>query len=424
MEMALQLVFLLFGSAAACDAGLDWGEKNSSRTSQSFKVDRSAWPKSMREIAERKSPTEGPWPFGADATSFSATVTWEKMAPDTGGNVFVSNFLNEGCGSGYVGAQMHYNSSTMYADWAIWDVGPYTTAIPVNNTGECVRYDGEGHGTQCGVLPVGPSNETRKWEIGTPYIFNVSLVGSNASGAHFAGFIQNNRTGEVYKLGEIFTKIPPKGSYNCSRLMVGSSPFQEIYAGGNFTNIVSVEGPVFRGVEGHPSDVVPTGGEPCYYHHSCYGKDGPANCRNESSSFCSAANCSVAKTTFVSGHTPVPPEYIPPWDKQGNVVLGTSTDCWFAYDTGLAGGYIPERWGEVIMNVIWPQNTWIEHCCASCLADPDCLAARLYGDQCTLHHNSSHSGAITPQKHQKGLTALIPMKTRSPGMPGLRTLLV
>ena len=43
------------------------------------------------------------------------------------------------------------------------------------------------------------------WELETSYVFNVSLVGTNASGAHFAGFIKNNRSGDVYKLGEIFT---------------------------------------------------------------------------------------------------------------------------------------------------------------------------------------------------------------------------
>ena len=54
-----------------------------------------------------------------------------------------------------------------------------------------------------GVLP------GHTWELGTPYTFNVSLVDTNASGAHFAGFIQNNRSGEVLKLGEIFTRMPP-----------------------------------------------------------------------------------------------------------------------------------------------------------------------------------------------------------------------
>merc|ERR1711957_488487 len=247
-----------------------------------------------------------------------------------------------------------------------------------------------------------------KWELDVPYTFNVSLTYTNASGAHFSGFIHNGKSGEVYKLGEIFTKPPPKGNYNCSRLMVGSSPFQEVYTGGNFTNTVSVEGPVFGGVEkAVNSTVVPTGASNCYYHHSCYGKLGPANCRNESSAFCVPPNCSIATTTFVSGKTTVPPAYIPPWDKHPDIV--PSTDCSVEENTGLTGGLIPGIWGMVVMNVIWPVKTWPEQCCGSCLADPDCVAAQLYGDQCTLHHNSSKYAPIT-HTPSKGLTAVTPKK--------------
>ena len=252
---------------------------------------------------------------------------------------------------------------------------------------ECVRYDGEGHGTQCGVLA------GHTWELETAYTFNVSLIDTNASGAHFAGFIQNNRSGEVLKLGEIFTKTPPAkaGKFNCSRLTVGSSPFQEIYSGGKFQNEVSVQGPMFRGVEGHPADVVPTGGTDCYYHHSCYGKDGPANCRNESGVFC--GNCAVPTTRFVSGKTPVPDAYIPPWDKHPDVA--PSSTCKYEANTGLAGGLIPGIWGMVVMNVIWPVKEWPGYCCGYCEADPGCVAAQLYGDQCTLHHTSAKYPPIT-----------------------------
>jgi hypothetical protein len=359
----------------------------------------------MREIAERVDSGAGDgWPFNANATSFSATITWEKMEPGTGGNVFVSNFLNEGCGSGYVGAQMHYNESKMYADWAIWDVGPYTTALPMSDL--CVRYDGEGHGTQCGVEP------GHEWEIGTAYTFNVTLVGSNASGAHFAGFVKNNRTGDIYKLGEIFTK-PPTSAYNCSRLLVASSPFQEVYSGGKFENVVSVQGPTFRGVEHHPSDVNPTGATNCYYHHSCYGKDGPANCRNESSSFCLPPNCSIATTTFVSGHTPVPPKYIAPWDK--NPDAEASNACAVQNDTGLTGGLVPEIWGAPGMNIIWPAKAWPQYCCWYCVADPDCVAAQLIGMSCSLHHNSTKYGPIKPVPN-KGLHVLTPKRAGLVGM--------
>ena len=43
---------------------------------------------------------------------------------------------------------------------------------------------------------------------------------------------------------------------NCSRLLVGGGGFQECFSGGNFTNIAEVKGPIFRGVEGHPADVI------------------------------------------------------------------------------------------------------------------------------------------------------------------------
>ena len=186
------MLLLTVGVASACDSGLEWNETQDINATTMLSVDRSAWPPHMRERAERLMTSGGSWPFNANATSFAVTITWHKMEPQNGGNVFVSNFLNEGCGSGYVGAQWHTGTDQMFADWAIWDIGDYTTAYPMAK--ECVRYDGEGHGTQCGPLP------GHKWEIGTAYIFNVSLVGTNASGAHFAGFIKNNNTGEMIKV--------------------------------------------------------------------------------------------------------------------------------------------------------------------------------------------------------------------------------
>ena len=77
----------------------------------------------------------------------------------------------------------------------------------------------------------------------------------------------------------------------------------------------------------------------------------------------------------------------------------------FESDTGLAGGLVPEIWGMVVMNVIWPTKTWMSYCCGYCQADPDCFAAQLYGDQCTLHHNSSKYGPITPHP-TKGMGAV------------------
>merc|ERR1719188_1074482 len=77
------------------------------------------------------------------------------MDPPEGGNVFVSLTLAEGCGAGYIGAQMHGGTNQMFTDWAIWDADPTAATThpwdPANNK-NCVRYDGEGHGTQCGVV--------------------------------------------------------------------------------------------------------------------------------------------------------------------------------------------------------------------------------------------------------------------------------
>jgi len=327
------VLFLLCDSSAACDAGVFWGEKgltNANAPTWRPDVDlwNASWPKAMHDRVQHMGGyirAGDSWPAGADATSYSHTLTWEKMDPPLGGNVFVSLTLTEGCGSGYIGAQMHGGTNQMFTDWAIWDTGVFNNTKPLSKN--CVRYDGEGHGTQCGVLP------GHTWDMQTPYIFNVSLVDSNASGAHFKSTIQNGFTGEVIPLGEIWTA---NVSYkqNCSRLIVGGGGFQEIYSGGNFTNIASVEGPIFRGVEGHPDDVMPTSFGDCYMHHSCYGKDGPANCRNETMHHCSRPDCPIPRETFFSGQVALPDAMIPPWDHNPDV--NGSSECWFAELTGLA----------------------------------------------------------------------------------------
>merc|ERR1712087_722054 len=114
-------------------------------------------------------------------------------------------------------------------------------------------------------------------------------------------------------LGEIWTgKV--SNDQNCSRLLVGGGGFQEIYSGGNFTNIASVEGPIFRGVEGAEGDVMPTNFSNCYMHSSCYGKNGPANCRNETARHCVRPECAIPRETFFSGKVNIPDAMIPPWD--------------------------------------------------------------------------------------------------------------
>ena len=98
---------------AACDSGLDWSEKApfgrqhppaaAAAVPAPIVPDRSSWPGGARLARAQNEDKEvggAGWPFGADATSFAATITWHKMEPKNGGSVFVSNFLNEGCGSG------------------------------------------------------------------------------------------------------------------------------------------------------------------------------------------------------------------------------------------------------------------------------------------------------------------------------------
>ena len=108
---------------------------------------------------------------------------------DLGGDVFLSTTLNMGCGGGYFGSQMHWNTSSMNLDWAVWDIGlppsecptgkPCSTmsSVPVNPTNSdgkpvdrqgklcsttepppagftscpCSRYSGEGFGVHCGI---------------------------------------------------------------------------------------------------------------------------------------------------------------------------------------------------------------------------------------------------------------------------------
>jgi len=364
-------LFLLCRSASACDAGVSWGTKGGTG-----------------------------WPTGADATSYSHTLTWEKMDPPEAGNVFVSLTLSEGCGAGYIGAQMHGGTDQMFTDWAIWDAENYNNTRPWDPANKnCVRYDGEGHGTQCGVLA------GHKWEMNTPYIFNVSLVFGNESGAHFKSTITNGRTKEVIPLGEIWTG-KTSASENCSRLLVGGGGFQEIYSGGNFTSVASVEGPIFRGVPGHPADVMPTNFSDCFLHNSCYGKGKAANCRNETVHHCLPPACPIPKETFLSGQVPLPDAVIPPWDHNPDV--NESTDCWFGELTGLDGGVQPAYWGQVLMKDSISSEDQRKSCCGFCNADPECKGAQLYGDRCSLRHITNTSANFTFVKGVAVTTAILP----------------
>ena len=94
-------------AALACDAGVFWGRGCVS-------------PKGGEPPS---GVCTGGYPTGANATSSSSTLIWEKGGKgsggidDLGGDVFLSTTLNVGCGSGYYGAQMHYNTTSMNVDW-------------------------------------------------------------------------------------------------------------------------------------------------------------------------------------------------------------------------------------------------------------------------------------------------------------------
>ena len=111
--LALLMQLALLKLVGGCDAGVFWGENCT--------TDRGTG---------NPSPACDGYPSGANATSTSTILIWEKGGKgsggqdDLGGDVFLSTVLNVGCGStGYYGSQMHFNSTFMNLDWAIWDIG-------------------------------------------------------------------------------------------------------------------------------------------------------------------------------------------------------------------------------------------------------------------------------------------------------------
>lgn len=213
-----ELLLLVLSAALAprlgvgCDAGVFFGKN------------------CTQELAENNDPACVAWPQNANATSAYSVLEWQKGGAgfggmnDLGGDVFLSTMLNLGCGGGYFGSQMHFNTSAMNLDWAVWDIGvpgapancpggkPCSTmsAHPVNPTNSngkpvdrqgnlcsstepppkgftgcpCSRYSGEGFGVHCGI----GKSDGFLWEIGTPYTLNVSLdatVKNDASAATF-----------------------------------------------------------------------------------------------------------------------------------------------------------------------------------------------------------------------------------------------
>lgn len=240
-----------------CDAGVFWGENCTSPTGTA-PID----------------PACTAHPTGASATSTSSTMVWEKMhggRDGLGGDVFLSTTLNMGCGGGYYGSQMHWNSTSMNLDWAIWDIGlPASECAsgkpcgaenthPINptradgtptNQGKpcsieepppggfvqcaCSRYSGEGFGTHCGIGEA----DGFMWELGVAYTLNISLdaaVENNASASTFKFTIINENTSQRIEVGRIQTTNPsgthgiPADKYTCNQMIVGGGSFQEYY---------------------------------------------------------------------------------------------------------------------------------------------------------------------------------------------------
>jgi hypothetical protein len=371
---------------------------------------------------------------------------------DLGGDVFLSTTLNMGCGGGYYGSQMHWNTSAMNLDWAIWDIagdvkGKSTgNAHPINPTNKdeqpvdrqgklcstaeppakgftecpCSRYSGEGFGVHCGI----GAADGFLWELHTPYTLNISLLEGNTTGALFGFTITNEKSKQQIELGKIYTANPgpdkdsPQG-YDCNRMFVGGGSFQEYYDGGNFTSWATISGPRFRGVEGQKEDIVPTGFQQCCFFGNCSG--GYGGCQNQSMFYSSGgadAKCSKAPTaaeatcgygglpavSFKGGFgQPVDPQFVPPWynwapkmSKDGSAgpdggMLPVSSDCDFAFHSNRDGGdQSATTWSTIPYPGSQPYSMpekcdgealkagqCSKQCCAYCLADRDCVEARL-----------------------------------------------
>ena len=282
-----------------CDAGVFWGANCTS-------------PKGNAPL----DPACSGYPTGANATSSSTTLIWEEMhggIDGLGGDVFLSTTLNMGCGGGYYGSQMHWNTSAMNLDWAIWDIGLPASQCPsgkpcgaenthpINpvdadgkptNRGQpcsteeppptgfvqcaCSRYSGEGFGTHCGI----GAADGFIWELGVAYTLNISLdasVENNSSDTTFKFTLLNENTSQLIEVGRIRTTNPsgthgiPADKYACNRMMVGGGSFQEYYDGGNFTSWATISGPRFRGVKGQTTDITPTGFQDCAFFGNCSG---------------------------------------------------------------------------------------------------------------------------------------------------------
>jgi hypothetical protein len=90
----------------------------------------------------------------------ATTVMFTEMSPGPM-DVFLSTTVFTGCAGGYIGAQIHQGSQTLFTDFALWDY--QNTSSTTNVSGHCDRYDNEGHGTQCGF---GSGADKWMWGLG------------------------------------------------------------------------------------------------------------------------------------------------------------------------------------------------------------------------------------------------------------------
>lgn len=323
----------------------------------------------------------------------------------------------------------------------------------------CSRYSGEGYGTHCGI----GKDDGFDWEIGTPYTLNVTYdptVVSNESDATFLFTIFNEKSKDTIEVGRIRTTNPsgtngiPKGKFRCNEMPVGGGSFQEFYDGGNFTSWATISGPIFRGVENHSADIVPTGFQACCFFGNCSG--GYGGCQNQTVFYSSGPtdpDCSKAPiagkptcgfnglpaVSFKGGEgQPIADYFVPPWynwaakfNADGSAgpdggTLPESGGCEFALDSNRGGGTnafanwasipypgsqpfsMPEKCDAEAKGAI---GRCARLCCAYCLKDEDCVEATLIGRGCHLFHADPKLPFGPWNNRSTGITTIAPKRS-------------
>jgi len=159
--------------------------------------------------------------FGSSAdavtTSLSVTLTWWQVLPQPSKpNVYMSTATGTACNSGYFGAQFHGDGSTTLL-FSMWDAPSFQNnsqfvfqSLPgsPNCRRNALDASGKSTGVQCAP---GIANETVKLELGVPYVFNMSIIYQNVSGALWEVSMRDSFTGKVTSIGKIFFVDVPMG---------------------------------------------------------------------------------------------------------------------------------------------------------------------------------------------------------------------